>query len=216
MTMRVGEEEGRGFEVVDDLLPPAEFAAVWHSVHQLRYETGGAWNKLWGLASPMPAVSASTSSFDRPLGDGLDGLMGMMEERMRASSLFDRPWAELLALVFLQPRGSRLGAHGDSRYAGSAVFYAHPVWEPDWGGELFFPQMPRQDDGEEPEPLDGPLAEARQRAREASQGTGCFVAARPNRLVLIRHGVWHRTQRVDPDAGAHLRCAVAAFAVPLT
>lgn len=214
MSACTGEPDGPGFEVIDDLLPPAEFEALWRSVQQLRYETGGEWNKLWSLGDPMPAVSASTSSFDRPLGDGLDGLVDAVRERMCASALFDVPWAELLARVYLQPRGSRLGAHGDSRFAGSAVFYAHPQWQPDWGGELLFPQMPPHDDGVAAGPLDGPLADGRQRAREARHGAGRFVAARPNRLVLIRSGVWHRTQRVDADAGGHLRCAVAVFAVP--
>ncbi|MEF7614444.1 hypothetical protein V4F39_11040 [Aquincola sp. MAHUQ-54] len=213
MTPTCSDALNPGFEVIDNLLPPDEFAAVWRSVQQLRYDTGGEWNKLWGLGDPMPAVSASTRAADRPLHDGLDGLVARIEACMRASALFDVPWADVLARVYLQPRGSRLGAHGDSRFAGSAVFYAHPAWQPDWGGELLFPEMPPPD-GQRAGPLDGPLADGRQQAREALRGAGRFVAARPNRLVLIRRGVWHRTQRVDPDAGGHLRCAVAAFAVP--
>lgn len=178
-------------EVIDDLLDAPDFAALWPELQRLRYDLPGEWQPLWSLVDPRPAVSGTFFWSRSPVGHGMDQVVERIVAAMRASPLFGaagQDWDDVAFRVYLQCRGSRLAGHGDSQFAGTAAFYAHPQWSADWGGELIFPDRP--DD----------------------RASGRYVLPRPNRLVLIRRGVWHRTGRVDADAGGHLRCTIAAFA----
>jgi hypothetical protein len=42
-------------------------------------------------------------------------------------------------------------------------------------------------------------------------GVGTWIMPKTNRLVLMAPGVYHSINRVDDDAGDHVRCSVVGF-----
>jgi hypothetical protein len=44
-----------------------------------------------------------------------------------------------------------------------------------------------------------------------AEGHGLYIACKPNRIVLQKPGTWHAINRVDSDAGDHLRVSIVAF-----
>ena len=42
-------------------------------------------------------------------------------------------------------------------------------------------------------------------------GCGHYITCKPNRLVFTKGGVWHSVNRVDKDAGDHVRMTIVAF-----
>jgi SM-20-related protein len=73
------------------------------------------------------------------------------------------------------------------------VTYLHPVWEPDWGGELLIYDQ------------EGPVG-AKPRLTLAHS-----VQPEPGSLVIFTVPRFHRVARVDPLAGTHARLSIAGW-----
>lgn len=201
--------------VLDDVLPPERFEAlaryvrdeaVLKSVHADGYDRGWRFDDGSPLASPSvllevhataaglrPAPPLPLQGPDRyafPTDAPFDHVIDAVLETATAwSALVGKPpaaWRTLAARVFVYPPRTSLGWHDDAtNYAGAFTFYAHPRWEPDWGGELLV-QTP------------------------GAQGVGLCLLPRPNRLVVLRGGVSHKVCRVAPY-GDIWRASVSGF-----
>ena len=141
------------FHVYDDVLPPAEFAAVWEFVQLEEYAPVDSrqWVKVWRLTDGRPLAGPGVYSHrpkeahdgDRyyPTHRGIDKIIEMI---LGASGEFDeivgkqkKDWSLLTAKAFIYPPGTGLSWHADSvSYTGAYTFYAHPQWKSSWGGEL--------------------------------------------------------------------------------
>ena len=118
------------------------------------------------------------------------------------------PFSHIAGRAYVYPEGSGLSWHRDDhqRYAGAFVYYAHPEWNVDWGGELLIAETP------DPDAL--PAKPFRFENREFSCrlldfGRGHFVAPKPNRLVVL--GAW--PHRIVPVRTQEVRASVAGFFV---
>jgi hypothetical protein len=106
-------------------------------------------------------------------------------------------------------------AHSDApKYVGAGVFYAHPKWDANWGGEICFPNMDTGLDYTNMSVSGESLTNSVLNEAVQAMAFGTYVSPRPNRLVLIRGGAVHSTNRVDSDAGAAIRCSITSFLVP--
>jgi Rps23 Pro-64 3,4-dihydroxylase Tpa1-like proline 4-hydroxylase len=134
------------------------------------------------------------------------------------------------ACTYLYPQGTGLSWHVDvpRLYTGAYIFYAHPTWNCQWGGELFV-----ADESGRPQELDQGtvtllrregtqlrpttvrvpafLDNERENAELGRIGMGRYIAPKPNRLVVIASGNPHMINRVNPAAGSHVRCSVSGF-----
>lgn len=201
------------FQIEDGFLTSSAFEELWSSLRALRYQfQGDVWSRAWGLGESPPVASDTFLASDLPIGDGLDLLFEKIAKSIHTSTLFGTngvDWDQIGFRVFIHSRGSRLLPHSDSpKYVGAAVFYAHPKWSALWGGELLFPDT---DFITEDAAYDGQFLDQAVDRSILSSGIGAYVCPKPNRLVLIKGGTWHMTNRVDADAGANMRCTVCAF-----
>jgi len=126
-------------------------------------------------------------------------------------------WLSMLGRIYVYPAGTALSWHDDAdSYSGAFVFYAHPAWSPQWGGELLVA---------DPASARATAALGAGRHRRAhrfgapdayddallSRGLGQFVMPRPNRLVLLAGGQPHMLARVSAAAGNRCRISVSGF-----
>ena len=134
------------------------------------------------------------------------------------------PDTYVTARTYLHPPGSGLDWHDDEgRFAGAYTYYVHPRWHASWGGELMIVE----------DMLGRGLLPDKRHMREGRVETvketwdvltkddlsqllmdGAtsteFVFAKPNRLVFMVGGVWHRVNVVKRNA-PFARAAIAGF-----
>ncbi len=141
------------FRVYDDVLPPADFAAVWEFIQLEEYAPVDSqqWVKVWKLTDGRPLAGPGVYSHapmkrkdgDRfyPTRRGIDKIIETLLARCDDfSDIVGRhkeQWSLLTAKAFLYPVGTSLSWHADSSgYTGAYSYYAHPEWKSSWGGEL--------------------------------------------------------------------------------
>jgi len=120
-------------------------------------------------------------------------------------------WEHLAGRAYVYPAGAALSWHRDDHaaYAGAFVYYAHPEWNAQWGGELLVADV---DD-----PFALPVTPFRFENREYSESLmhralGRYIAPRPNRLVVLGPQP-HRVAPVHAAAGLAVRASLAGFFV---
>jgi hypothetical protein len=221
------------FCVYDDVLPRLELEALWRFFERDRFESvhQAGWRSVWRLGDghPLQGTLVGSSGPAGPLGPVLAAVRGLAAELVDLVGVEGRDWTELTARPFLYPQGSALSWHNDPPpYSGAYVFYAHPEWNVQWGGELLVAHESTRGarlvehrksfalvDGElaatGTHALDNHLHNRVENEALSQLGLGHYVFAKPNRLVVLAGGVPHMINRVGPAAGDRVRCSVAGF-----
>jgi len=100
----------------------------------------------------------------------------------------------IIAKVYAYRQGDKATWHTDSGpYSGAFVYYAHPGWKKDWGGQFLY----NDEEG----------------MTDAGPAQGRFVVPLPNRLLVVRGGTPHTVANVSQSAGENERLSVAGFFV---
>ena len=214
------------FVVYDDILAPELLAGMQRHLQDEPFEevhASGGYRRTWSVVDgrplrgplilrpdPRPKAAELPQS---PVNPGVDRLLDVVEAlAARHESLVGRvgdDWEGIAARSWLYPPGSGLGWHDDHlSYTGAFVFFAHPRWLLDWGGELMLldEAAPKGTlaEGVHPSALLAP------RLLPLGPG-GSFVTASTNRLVFLRSGVTHRVAPVSGLAGHELRTTISGF-----
>jgi hypothetical protein len=231
--------EQQPFIIIDDFLTSEHQEAVWLYIqreHLQRVDVAtptGQWAWHDGGALRGSTIGRRSKWHGQyPSGTALDLMMDRLvlaAERLTAViGRLGEDWDDFTAFATLYPPGSGLMWHRDAPdNAGSYVYYAHPTWNAEWGGELLLGATAQLSLPVELGPFLNPaprhLAEAGEswlnahldnsRASDLllEPGAGTFVAPKPNRLVVIRGGLPHKISKVSIAAGSHLRTSIGGF-----
>jgi hypothetical protein len=225
------------FTVVDDLLPPATCDKLWNFIQVQPFRRVESMGKLghW-LIEDADTLRGPTVGWGHkwdaqfPSGSPMDDVMKAIVAHgdLIAGSVGKRDvdWQVFSALLTLYRVDQGLVWHRDSEdNTGSYIYYAHPEWDIEWGGELFLahdldiprdrgvyfhrllttsqlpappPWLPHLDNDDANELL-------------MAKGFGSFVAPKPNRLVAIRGGTPHTIAKVRAAAGNAVRASIGGF-----
>lgn len=236
-------ERNNQFAVYDDVLPSSEFKAVVEYLQLENYQWvhAAGWQKVWRLSDGFPlqgpmALSHATGQ-DAPVyptQTKIDAVISTMLEVSKDLTdlvgALGQDWKALTARPYLYPQGAGLSWHGDgASYTGAYVFYAHPVWNIQWGGELLIATgQPYRVTHRLSDPSSGAGHVIRSLATVQSfdnsfynekifeKGVGYYVLPKPNRLAILKGACMHTVKRVDPAAGNHTRLSVAGFFLSAT
>jgi hypothetical protein len=209
--------------IFDDFLDDEEWTTLWTDfqfadLHPVS-RTAGAWKLSDGV--PLGGQEIITPDRDAelvhdpehpnrypsqtPLDVVLTNLLG---ESDSFAEVVGDSWRHISARAYVYPRGAGLSWHRDdsAAYTGAYIYYAHPLWNAHWGGELLIA---------EDTPADLPIMGHRFENEAYSealleQGVGRFVMPKPNRLVLLG-GAPHAVSAVSAAAGDHIRASVSGF-----
>ena len=144
---------GNNFAVFDDILTAPDFQAVWEYAQQedFHFINSEKWTKVYRLGDGHPLrgpsyLSETASAQPRynvyPTKKGID----LVIRRIQAAALglegligrLGIDWDFFSASAYLYPAGTQLSWHKDAaERSGEYIFYAHPRWNVQWGGELF-------------------------------------------------------------------------------
>jgi len=209
--------------VFDDVLTGEQFNELFLFVQDQPFIPVhmNKWAKVWSLTDGSPYISRSFYSasltnpdctddeddFDiYPTGDSIDDLFhainSIENDVVNLIGQQGVQWARYSAAAFVYPLHSGLSWHTDDKnYTGAFTFYLSPVWETEWGGELFI-QTPI-------ETVSGNNAVQSDDNPDAS--LGYYIAPKPNRLVIIKGGTPHKINPVSAAAGDRGRYSISGF-----
>lgn len=210
-----------GFVVLDDFLDEDGWSQVWthFQFEQLLpvTTTEGAWKLEDGqplagpeFHSPPREEGYPSPEGTYPTGTGLDPFIERLLDHQDALTAWvGESWFRFTGRPYVYGSGSALTWHRDDHeyYSGAFIFYAHPEWNVQWGGELLVA---------DPEGLDGlPVMPFRFDNTDYSEmllerGVGRYVLPRPNRLVVLGDRA-HMVTPVTRAAGRNVRASLAGF-----
>jgi hypothetical protein len=150
------------FVVFDDVLNQAAFTDLWTFVQGDTYVSvhQDAWTKVWRLSDGAPLKGSQIvypAVHDAPIVAPLGALTypsatpldAVLEAVMQQGDFVGRPlvdWQSVGAATWLYPQGSGLSWHTDGRvHVGAFIYFAHPVWNCQWGGELLLADVAPED-----------------------------------------------------------------------
>jgi hypothetical protein len=207
--------------VVDDFLDEETWTKIWSDfqfteLHPVT-RTVGAWKLDDGTPFGGEEVVVPRPTTGSP-GIGESPLELLLAEMFAHPDyyrdLVGEDWSRLSARSYVYPKETGLSWHVDDHdlYAGAFIYYAHPVWNAHWGGELLLADMMEESGAEEDEM---PIMAHRFETESYSErlmdvGSGTFIMPKPNRLVLLS-GAPHMVARINPAAGAAVRASVSGF-----
>jgi hypothetical protein len=225
------------FTVLDGLLPAQNFDKLWNflQVQPMRRVEALGWRGHW-LIEDDEALRGPTVGWGHkwdaqfptgsPIDDVMEAIVACSDLLAPSVGRFNVDWAVFSAMLSIYQAGQGLVWHRDSEdNTGSYIYYAHPEWNVEWGGELYLSHardVPREygvyfhrlaASPELPEPpawyshLDN--VDANQLLMK--EGLGSYIAPKPNRLVVIKGGTPHAIAKVRPSAGSHIRASVGGF-----
>ena len=215
--------------VVDDLLAPEAFAAVFSLINEQKFELvhNRQWQKAWRLQDGLPLHGPPVLYFadpdlddpgakSYPTGTAIDYFI----DRLRAVvakcgdlvGAESADWNVFSVTPWIYPPGSTLSLHcdggGQAMYSGAFTYFLHPRWNIHWGGHLLVLDPETEVSGVRGAQW---LIDDAENAQVWEPGLGTAVLPKPNRLALLAPDAWHMLTRVDPTAGLHARISLAGF-----
>jgi Rps23 Pro-64 3,4-dihydroxylase Tpa1-like proline 4-hydroxylase len=206
--------------VYDNVLPADAFQDLWVHVQNEQYQIpsrAGNWIKVWRLNDGISMSTKESLYSNRPFNSPIDQVFErVIDIARRHPSIVEageaHGWRDISLRSYLYPRGCKLSWHDDTGiYCGEFAYYTHPRWGSTWGGELLIAETEAVQQTRN-EASTGPYLDHEWEDRFVlGVGAGTFVSPKPNRLVLMAEGLYHSINRVDPDAGDHVRCSITGF-----
>ena len=227
---------GPGYIIIDDFLSLEHQALVWNYIQAEKFEYAHSkrWVKafrltdgepLWGPVYLSDTYEPDTQSTVYPSGQGIDLVIQAVKQLVL--SCIDligeqyKDWAYFFARSYLYPANTGLSWHRDNEHnaCGAFTYYAHPTWNPQWGGEFLlspyetrevrYPQSPLYNS--ESRYLGSALDNSFEQKVLLEHSVGTYIVPKPNRLIIITSGIIHAIKKVDPAAGDHVRATIQGF-----
>jgi hypothetical protein len=135
-------------------------------------------------------------------------------------------WVAITGKIYIYLKNTGLSWHWDHDiFSGAYIYYAHPEWNAQWGGELLVgdascvelkQKIAAERNKTDPSRLIYKRKQffgTRSNGDDAvlERGFGQFVMPRPNRLVLLKGNQPHKLNLVSPSAGNHARMSFTGF-----
>lgn len=201
--------ETEDYIIYDEVLSQEDFYKVSTAVQAENFSIPhiNNWLKVWRISDGLPMGGPSYSCDKRPFNNYMDLIGHIFIEMAKMHPNILQEYKELTLRPYLYGRETKLSWHNDAGYTGAGIFYTHKYWGSTWGGELMIAKTPKVEGGVPNPCLDH---EFEDKFLEY-YGYGEYITCKPNRLVLTKKGVWHSINRVDKDAGDHVRSSIVAF-----
>ena len=196
------------FVVYDDIFDKDNYNRIWlHFQNETySYVHFNKWISVWRATDGFPQKGPSYDEIKLPYNTYIDNIFKLFKNIADANKNIIPEWKNLTITPYLYPRETKLNWHNDGSYAGAIILYVHPYWASTWGGELMLAKTSVI------EKVPNPSLDHSFEDKFLEQyGHGQYITCKPNRIVLTQKGIWHSINRVDKDAGDHVRASFVGF-----
>jgi hypothetical protein len=222
--------------VFDDLLNSQNFEELWNFFQNERFQfiMSDEWikvnrltdgNSLYGSARFSKKKDEIPLQFVFPFSDPFDiffrVIYSLIPKINKVVGKEHSNWKLFTARPYIYPKGAGLSWHNDDcGYTGAYVYYIHPYWNSQWGGELLIgdrtafnikygkqKKIPNFN-----ESFAGyHLYNTMESEQLFKSGIGTYILPKSNRIVFLKAGIHHMIKKVEDSAGDHARCSIAGF-----
>lgn len=214
--------ETDGYIVLDDFLAADAFDLLWEFVQSSRYYRDPEWHRSWDIVD-LPPWRSETHRCDGPNRTGF--ALDLFWENILSSKFYRKNFnCPFNSESYLHPPGSSLDWHHDAEaYVGAYAYYTHKHWHASWGGELMVieDRLPLSDLPDRRHMENGEVVTVKGFSDSIHRqdlsallmnGTTSaqFVFPKPNRMVMMKGGHWHKVSLVKSNAPTP-RCSIAGF-----
>lgn len=228
--------ERDGYVIFDNVLTAEEHALVWNYMQEEHFEFVHThrWHKafrlsdgqpLWGPPYLSNLYRADDENQVYPTQKAIDIVIRKVKELAplcyELIGKQDIDWPYFFARPYLYPANVGLSWHRDNEnnVTGAYVYYAHPYWDTQWGGEFLIAPLrtrnakfPKSQRYKQPEKFTGSHLENKHEVDILmEEGRGHYIMPKPNRLVFMTSGVLHCIKKVDSAAGNKVRATIQGF-----
>ncbi|WP_437952674.1 2OG-Fe(II) oxygenase [Sorangium sp. So ce296] len=224
------------FAIYDDVLSSADFQRFWTMFQNTEFQPAHAKrmrdfyrvsdgnpfvgeNIAWAPVAiePMLPPGITVESLPvrfYPTKTALDALLDALQKLLPTCTDLigskGHDWMGIVGKLYAYPAGSSMSWHSDDdELDGSFIFYANPVWDVQWGGELFVAdESTRNQLVRESMHNFGSKQDTEVLLRK---GFGHYIMPKPNRLVVVGPGNPHKVGKVSSGAGDHVRASFSGF-----
>lgn len=213
--------KNEAFVIYDDALDDDAWSQVWTHFQFASLMPVTVTQGAWKIENGQPLAGEEFHSAPRTPGNespkgtyptqtGIDPLIELIHEQQSSfTPWIGTNWFRFSGRPYVYPANSSLTWHRDDHefYSGAFIYYAHPEWNVQWGGELLVADM----SGLEELPI-MPFRFENSEYSEAlmEMGLGHYIMPRPNRLVILGDCA-HAITAVSNAAGRHIRASLAGF-----
>lgn len=199
--------------VYDEILEEDQFKNVFEHVKNEDYMMPHieGWRKVWRLTDGFTFGGKGYDSRKGPYNNYMDLFCNLFTDLAKNHQDLVGQYSYISMRSYLYPRETKLNWHNDVDYVAAVIFYVHPYWASTWGGELMLAYTPQLEKKYVPNPC---LDHSFEDKFIGHYGIGQYISCKPNRIVLTKGGVWHCINRVDKDAGDHVRSSIVGFYMP--
>ena len=232
--------ETKHFLIIDDFLADDEFSELMQFIYREKFKfiQIGHFNKVYRLSDGNPiegrvVLSKSTISnqipdvFSYPSSTPIDKLIEKISDFNDKKSIVGeegKDWEYFSAKPIVYPVNSGISWHTDHKdVTGAYTFYCHPFWDVHWSGEIclsnvhvsVFDKIEKENTGSNVSTYKKSLYDdsAVNYVLQNLGGLGTYVIPRPNRIVFLKAGYFHKVQKVSPEAGDRNRSTITGFFV---
>lgn len=212
--------QNKKFAIIDGLLPDDQFERVWRHFQTESYSIPhqSGWQKVWRLSDANCMGGPSYSLAKKPFNNYMDAvssyMLGALKYAPDIAGVQGEDWVDATFRPYIYPRGTKLSWHNDGgNYHAALTYYVHPKWGSTWGGELMAAETPDLESYQNKNKGQPHLDHRWEDEFLAEKGGGQFIIPKPNRLVIMKAGVFHSINRVDADAGDNARCSIVSFLI---
>lgn len=199
--------------VYDNVLDKETFNKCWEAISHEEFSIPhiANWTKVWRLTDGLCQGGKFYDSREGPYNNYMDVFKNCFLQFASVHADMIGEYSHIALRAYLYPRDTKLNWHNDAGYKAAMIFYVHPYWASTWGGELMIAKTPYIDLASVPQPC---LDHTFEDEFLAHAGMGQYITAKPNRIVITKAGIWHSINRVDKDAGDHVRSSIVGFFMP--
>lgn len=203
----------KNFVIYDNILSPEELEQFYLWGQNLKYKKineDGEFMKIWRVTDGSPIASVNTyNASNFPFNENIDRIIETIKEISKKHTNIFGEYEEIYFRSYVYGRGSKIDWHTDHGYKSAAIFYYHPYWGSNWGGELRLAELPDIEYSEKN--VGGPMDNRWIDKIISTTNFGYYIDPKPNRIIGLKSGVWHSINRIDENAGCGLRFSVVAF-----
>ncbi|RTK97717.1 MAG: hypothetical protein EKK64_00445 [Neisseriaceae bacterium] len=206
------------YAVIDDVLPKEQFDLFWKYFNSsdYAYRSMTGWQKVWRITDGQvlagPPSYHSQAPFNNPMDVLHQSAIALAKQHFEEIvGKEDEDWKEFFLTPYIYPAGTKISWHDDYGYTGACIYYTHPEWGANWGGELFIAKTPSAQEIQESNIAPDNITREFIDPLLNHYGMGMYFTPKPNRMIFTSGKVWHAINRVDQSAGDHARCSVVGF-----
>ncbi|MEZ9625876.1 2OG-Fe(II) oxygenase [Aliivibrio fischeri] len=216
-------ENNEKYIIVDDLLSEDVFFSVFNEFASKNFlkRNSREWDKVWRIEDGSSFVEEDINILSKShcaINSMIEFLISEIISVSYIAKCMNNDWKKVSHRAGFFNSGEGLSWHDDGKGKFAAfTFYAHKKWNVQWGGELLIDYTDVEEfsliNEKDNQDFLNQLSFDNEMENDVLSriGRGDYINPKPNRLVILKSGAFHKINPVSKCAGFNKRMSIQGF-----